>query len=156
LIGKHVIDKHLLDERLIDVRLINETRCRRSTMKISNRQIADVTILDVSGRVVAGEAVLLRDSVRGLIAGGETTIVLNLAEVPYIDSAGIGELASALVAVRKQSGCLGLLNLSRRVRDVLGIVKLLTVFQVFENEAEALAKFTVPQNYPRELRARAG
>jgi anti-sigma B factor antagonist len=125
-------------------------------MKISNRQIADVTILDVSGRMVAGEAVLLRDSVRSLIACGEKNIVLNLAEVPYLDSAGIGELVSALVAVRRESRCLALLNLSRRVREVLGIVKLLTVFQVFDNEAEALAAFTVPQDYPRELRARAG
>lgn len=125
-------------------------------MKISNRQTADVTILDISGRVVAGEAALLRDSIRNLIAGGETHIVLNLAQVPYIDSAGIGELVSALVAVRRQSGCLGLLSLTRRVRDILGIVKLLTVFQVFDNEAEALASFAVPQDYPRELRARAG
>jgi len=125
-------------------------------MKISNRQIADVTILDVSGRVVAGEAALLRESIRNLIACGEKNIVLNLAEVPYIDSAGIGELVSALVAVRRQSGCLELLNLSRRVRDVLEIVKLLTVFQVFANEVEALAAFSVPQSYARELAAQAG
>jgi anti-sigma B factor antagonist len=125
-------------------------------MKISNRQIADVTILDVSGRVVAGEAALLRESIRNLIARGEKNIVLNLAEVPYIDSAGIGELVSALVAVRRQSGCLELLNLSRRVRDVLEIVKLLTVFQVFANEVEALAAFSVPQSYARELAAQAG
>jgi anti-sigma B factor antagonist len=125
-------------------------------MKISNRQTADVTILDVSGRVVAGEAALLRESIRNLIGDGETHIILNLAEVPYIDSAGIGELVSALVAVRRESGCLGLLSLTRRVRDILGIVKLLTVFQVFDNEAEALASFTVPQDRPRELRARAG
>ncbi len=125
-------------------------------MKINNRQIADVTILDVSGRVVAGEAALLRDSVRGLIACREKNIVLNLAEVPYIDSAGIGELVSALVAIRRESGCLGLLNLSRRVRDVLGMVKLLPVFQVFDSEAEALAAFSVPQSYARELTARAG
>jgi anti-sigma B factor antagonist len=125
-------------------------------MKISTRQIAEVTILDVSGRVVAGEAALLRDSIRNVIARGEKNIVLNLAEVPYIDSAGIGELVSALVAVRRQSGCLGLLGLTRRVRDILEIVKLLTVFQVFANEAEALTTFTVPQSYARELAAHAG
>jgi anti-sigma B factor antagonist len=136
--------------------LIDEADVGEGTMKISNRQIADVTILDVSGRVVAGEAALLRESIRNLIACGEKNIVLNLAEVPYIDSAGIGELVSALVAVRRQSGCLGLLHLSRRVRDVLEIVKLLTVFQVFANEAEALAAFTVSQNYPGEFRAHAG
>jgi anti-sigma B factor antagonist len=136
--------------------LIDEADVGEGTMKISNRQIADVTILDVSGRVVAGEAALLRDSVRGLIACGEKNIVLNLAEVPYIDSAGIGELVSALVAVRRESGCLGLLSLTRRVRDVLEIVKLLTVFQVFASEGEALGAFSVPQNYARELSARAG
>jgi anti-sigma B factor antagonist len=135
---------------------INEPDVGEGTMKISNRQTADVTILDVSGRVVAGETALLRESIRNLIGDGETHIILNLAQVPYIDSAGIGELVSALVAVRRQSGCLGLLSLTRRVRDILGIVKLLTVFQVFDNEAEALASFTVPQDYPRELRARAG
>jgi anti-sigma B factor antagonist len=125
-------------------------------MRITNRQIADVTILDVSGRVVAGEAVLLRESIRDLITGGEKNIVLNLAEVPYIDSAGIGELVSALVAVRRESGCLALMNLTRRVHEVLEIVKLLTVFQIFRNEAEALAEFAVPQDYPRELTAQAG
>jgi anti-sigma B factor antagonist len=124
-------------------------------MKISNRRTADVTILDISGRVVAGEAVLLRDSVRSLIARGEKNIVLNLAEVPYIDSAGIGELVSALVAVRRDGGCMGLLHLTRRVRDVLGIVKLLPVFQIFDNEAQALAASAVPQNHSRELRVRA-
>jgi anti-sigma B factor antagonist len=136
--------------------LIDEADVGEGTMKISNRQIADVTILDVSGRVVAGEAAQLRESIRNLIARGEMNIVLNLAEVPYIDSAGIGELVSALVAVRRQSGCLGLLGLTRRVRDILEIVKLLPVFQVFANEAEALAAFTVPQSYARELAARAG
>ena len=124
-------------------------------MKISNRRIADVTILDISGRVVAGEAVLLRDSVRSLIARGEKNIVLNLAEVPYIDSAGIGELVSALVAVRRESGCMGLLHLTIRVRDVLEIVKLVPVFRIFDNEAQAVAAFTVPQNRSPELRARA-
>src|SRR6185312_12252438 len=91
------------------------TRFRRSTMKIINRQIADATILDVSGRVVAGEAVLLRESIRDLIARGKKNIILNLAGVPYIDSAGIGELVSALVAVRRESGSMELLNLTRRV-----------------------------------------
>ena len=113
-------------------------------MKISSRQIEDVTILDLSGRVVAGEAAMLRESIRDLLAGGKKDIVLNLAESPYIDSAGIGELVSALVAVRRESGSLALMNLSRRVHDVLGIVKLLTVFQIFRSEAEALANFAVP------------
>jgi anti-sigma B factor antagonist len=124
-------------------------------MKISDRQIGGVTILDISGRVVAGEAQLLRDSVRRLIARGERHIILNLAEAPYIDSAGIGELVSALVAVRRESGCLALLNPTRKVRDVLGIVKLLTVFQIFGSEAEALARFTMPHSHSQDLIARA-
>jgi anti-sigma B factor antagonist len=124
-------------------------------MKISNRQIAGVTILDISGRVVAGEAVQLRDSVRSLIGCGEKHIVVNLGEVPYIDSAGIGELVSALVAVRRESGCMGLLNLTRRVRDVLEIVKLVPVFRIFDNEAQAVAAFTALRDQSRELRARA-
>jgi anti-sigma B factor antagonist len=124
-------------------------------MKISNRQIEEVTILDVSGRVVAGEAAMLRESIRDLLADGEKHIVLNLAEAPYIDSAGIGELVSALVAVRRESGSLALMNLSRRVYDVLGIVKLLTVFQIFGSEAEALANSTVPQGSSQVLIAQA-
>jgi anti-sigma B factor antagonist len=135
--------------------LDRRTRLRRSIMKIVNRQIADTTILDVSGRVVAGEAALLRESMRDLIARGKKNIVLNLAEVPYIDSAGIGELVSALVAVRREFGSMELLNLTRRVRDALAIVKLLTVFPVFDNEAEALGRFTMP-HHSRELRAHAG
>jgi anti-sigma B factor antagonist len=124
-------------------------------MKISNRQIGDVTILDVSGRVVAGEAAMLRESIRDLLADGEKDIVLNLAEAPYMDSAGIGELVSALVAVRRESGSLALMNLSRRVHDVLGIVKLLTVFQIFRSEAEALANFAVLHGCPRVSMAQA-
>ena len=124
-------------------------------MKISGRQSADVTILDVSGRVVAGEAELLRAGVRDLLARGEKNIILNLADVPYIDSAGIGELVSALVAVRRESGRLALLSLSRRVREVLMTVKLLAVFQVFDNESEAVAAFAAPQGDSRKLIARA-
>src|SRR5689334_18484598 len=124
-------------------------------MKISSRQSGDVTILDLSGRVVAGEAELLRASVRDLLAGGEKSIVLNLADVPYMDSAGIGELVSALVAVRRESGRLELLSLSRRVREVLQTVKLLSVFQVFDNESDAVAAFTAPQDNSRELIVRA-
>jgi anti-sigma B factor antagonist len=125
-------------------------------MEIRNRQTEDVTIVDVSGRIVAGEAALLRASVRSLIASGEKHILLNLADVPYVDSAGIGELVSALVAVRRESGCLGLLNLSRKVREVLRIVKLLTVFEVFESERDALATLSVPHRHVQEWTARAG
>lgn len=111
-------------------------------MKMDVRKVGPVTVVDVSGRIVAGEdAALLRDSIDHLIARGENNIVLNLAEVPYIDSAGIGELVSSFVAVRRQSGSMKLLNPTRRVREILDIVKLLTAFQIFNNEAEALATF---------------
>jgi anti-sigma B factor antagonist len=125
-------------------------------MEVAKRQIGNVALIDISGRIVAGESLLLRDSVRELIAFHETNIVLNLQQVPYIDSAGIGELVSALVAVRRYGGSLKLLNLSRRVREVLEIVKLLSVFPVFDSEAEALATFTSPRGYAQPMVARAG
>ena len=126
-----------------------------ATMNISRRQSGDVTIFDVSGRVVAGEAELLRSSIRDTLARSEKKIILNLAEVPYIDSAGIGELVSALVAVRRESGRLELLSLSRRVHDVLQTVKLLNVFQVFENEGDAVAACAAAQDPSRECVAQA-
>jgi len=125
-------------------------------MQIRNRQIAEVTILDFCGRIVAGEdAALLRDSVRSLISRGEKNIVLNMEAVPYIDSAGIGELVSALVAVGRQGGCLKLLNLTRRVYEVLEIVRLVTVFEIFDNEAKALSTFPIAPAYPPAMRAQA-
>ncbi len=126
-------------------------------MKVQYRQVADVIIIDLSGRIVAGEeAALLRDSIRGLLERGEKKIFLNLAEVPYIDSAGIGELVRAYVAMERERGCLKLLHPTRKVREVLEIVRLTTVFEIFSSEAEALATETVPQNCPRSLLARAG
>jgi anti-sigma B factor antagonist len=136
--------------------LIDAPQKWRRNMKLSNRQIAQVSLVDVSGRIVAGEESTLRDSIRSLLAQGQNNIVLNLQQVPSIDSAGIGELVSALVAVRKQGGSLKLLNPSRRVREVLQIVKLVTVFQIFDNELEAIASVSVPRSYARALAARAG
>ena len=114
-------------------------------------------MVDVGGRVVAGDdAALLRDSIRTLLALGEKNIILNLGDVPYVDSAGIGELASAYVAIKKAGGCLALLNLTRRVREVLEIVHLVTVFQIFDSEDEALSEFKSSSFRPQELMARAG
>jgi anti-sigma B factor antagonist len=125
-------------------------------MQTRTRQIAEVTIVDLSGRIVAGEdAALLRDSIRTLISLGEKNIVLNMEAVPYIDSAGIGELVSAMVAVRKQGGSLKLLNLTRRVYEVLEIVRLVTVFEIFDDEGKALSTFPVTQSYAAAMRARA-
>jgi anti-sigma B factor antagonist len=125
-------------------------------MEVTKRQIGNVVLVDVSGRIVAGESLLLRKSIRQLLSDGESNIVLNLQHVPYIDSAGIGDLVSALVAVRREHGRLKLLNLTRRVHEVLEIVKLLTVFEVFASEPEALASFVAPQPYSDRMIARAG
>jgi anti-sigma B factor antagonist len=125
-------------------------------MRIQYRQVADAIIFDLDGRIVAGEeAALLRDSIRGVLDRGEKKIMLNLAEVPYIDSAGIGELVRAYVAIDRERGRLKLMNPTRKVREVLEMVKLDTVFQIFSTEVEALVTVTVPQDHCRNLVARA-
>src|SRR2546426_5250919 len=94
-------------------------------MKISNRQVDGVSIVDCSGRITLGEgSVTLRDTVRELLSKGRKKILLNLGEVNYIDSSGIGELVSAFTTVRNQGGELKLLNLTKKVHDLLQITKL--------------------------------
>src|ERR1035438_5301553 len=98
-------------------------------LKIDTREVAHVTILDVRGRIVLGDEIGdLRDAVRGLLAEGKKKIILNLAEVDYIDSSGVGELVGAFTTVRNAGGELKLLNLSQKVHDVLYVTKLYTVF----------------------------
>jgi anti-sigma B factor antagonist len=100
-------------------------------MKLSTRQVDGVTIVDCSGRITLGEgSVVMRDTVRELLSKGNKKIVLNLGEVNYIDSSGIGELVSAFTTTKNQGGELKLLNLTKRVRALLQITKLLTVFQL--------------------------
>ncbi len=112
------------------------------TMKVSTRQIDGVTILDLSGRITLGEgSVQLREAVRDLLAKGSKQILLNLGDVNYIDSSGIGELVSAYTAVRNQGGDLKLLNLTKKVHDLLQITKLYTVFDIRDDEASAVAAF---------------
>ena len=112
------------------------------TMKISPRQVDGVTILDCSGRITLGEgSVILRDAVRDLLSKGQKKILLNLGEVNYIDSSGIGELVSAFTTVRNQGGELKLLNLTKKVHDLLQITKLYTVFDVRDDEASAVRAF---------------
>ena len=113
-----------------------------SSVKISTRQVDGVTVLDVSGRITLGEgSVQLRDAVRDLLAKGQKHILLNLGDVTYIDSSGIGELVSAFTTVKNQGGELKLLNLTRKVHDLLQITKLYTVFDVKDDEASAIASF---------------
>jgi anti-sigma B factor antagonist len=112
------------------------------SMKISSRQVDGVAVLDCSGRITLGEgSVTLRDSVRELLGKGQKKILLNLADVNYIDSSGIGELVSAFTTVRNQGGELKLLNLTKKVHDLLQITKLYTVFDVKDDEASAVKAF---------------
>ena len=112
------------------------------TMKISSRQVDGVSILDCSGRITLGEgSITLRDSVRELLGKGQKNILLNLADVNYIDSSGIGELVSAFTTVRNQGGELKLLSLTKKVHDLLQITKLYTVFDVKDDEASAIKSF---------------
>jgi anti-sigma B factor antagonist len=112
-------------------------------MKVTSRQIDGVTILDLSGRITLGEgSVQLRDAIRDLLAKNSKLILLNLADVNYIDSSGIGELVAAYTTVRNQGGELKLLNLTKKVHDLLQITKLYTVFDVKDDEASAIASFT--------------
>ena len=113
------------------------------SMKTSNRQVNGVTIVDCSGRITLGEgSVTLRDTVRGLLAKGSKKILLNLGDVNYIDSSGIGELVSAYTTVRKEGGDLKLLKLTKKVHDLLQITKLYTVFDVKDDEAGAVKSFS--------------
>jgi anti-sigma B factor antagonist len=112
-------------------------------MKISTRQVDGITIVDCSGRITLGEgSITLRETVSGLLAKGDKKILLNLGDVNYIDSSGIGELVSAFTTVRKQGGDLKLLNLTKKVHDLLQITKLYTVFDVKDDEAVAIKSFS--------------
>lgn len=114
-------------------------------MKASTRQVSGVTIVDMSGRITLGEgSVILRDAIKDLLAKGQKKILLNLGDVSYIDSSGIGELVSGYTAVKNKSGDLKLLHLTKKVRDLLQITKLYTVFDVFTDESTALRSFTNP------------
>ena len=113
------------------------------TMKSSTRQVDGVTIIDLSGRITLGEgSSVLRDLVRQTVAKGNKKILLNLGDVTYIDSSGIGELVSAFTSVRNAGGELKLLNLTKKVHDLLQITKLYTVFDVKDDEAAAIQAFT--------------
>ena len=112
------------------------------TMKASSRQVNGVTVVDMSGRITLGEgSVVLRETVRDLLSKGEKKILLNLGNVTYIDSSGIGELVSAFTSVRNQGGELKLLNLTKKVHDLLQITKLYTVFDIKDDETAAIGAF---------------
>jgi anti-sigma B factor antagonist len=109
---------------------------------LNTRQIGDVNVVDVAGRITLGEgSSALRDSVREMVSKGQKKILLNLGEVSYIDSSGIGELVSAFTTVTNGGGQLKLLNLTKRVKDLLQITKLYTVFDVHDSEVTAIRAF---------------
>ena len=111
-------------------------------LTISTRQVEDVTVVDVSGRITLGEETsALRKAVRDLIDKGKKKIVLNLAEVSYIDSSGVGELVSSYTAVRNAGGELKLLNLTKKVHDLLQVTKLYTIFDIKDDEFMAVKSF---------------
>src|SRR3954452_11512446 len=111
-------------------------------MKASTRQVDGITIVDLSGRITLGEgSVVLCDTIRDVVSQGNKKILLNLGDVTYIDSSGIGELVSAFTSVRNQGGELKLLNLTKKVHDLLQITKLYTVFDIKDDEATAVGAF---------------
>jgi anti-sigma B factor antagonist len=112
------------------------------SVKLNTRQVGDVTVIDVSGRITLGEgSSALRDSLRELTAKGDKKILLNLGDVTYIDISGIGELVSGFTTVANAGGTMRLLSLTKRVKDLLQITKLYTVFEVYDDEAHAVRSF---------------
>ena len=112
-------------------------------MDIAERTVSDVTVLDLKGKMTLGEGdELLKDKINSLLASGKKKLVLNLEGVPYIDSAGLGEIVRTYTTVSRQGGSLKLLNLTKRIEDLLSITKLLTVFETFDTEAEAIQSFS--------------
>jgi anti-sigma B factor antagonist len=111
-------------------------------MTITERASGDVTILDVEGKILLGEGdVQLKRKIDELIEGGKTKLVLNLAQVPYMDSGGLGEIVRSYTTVKRAGGELKLLNATKRISDLLTITKLITVFEMHEDEAASVASF---------------
>ena len=112
-------------------------------MQIQERAVGDVMVLDLKGKITLGEGdELLKDKVNSLVNQGHKKVILNLADVPYIDSAGLGEVVRTYTTVSRQGGSLKLLNLTKRITDLLSITKLLTVFETFDSENEAVRSFS--------------
>ncbi|HYM26303.1 MAG TPA: STAS domain-containing protein [Vicinamibacterales bacterium] len=112
-------------------------------MQIQERAAGDVMVLDLKGKITLGEGdELLKDKVNSLVNQGHKKVILNLADVPYIDSAGLGEIVRTYTTVSRQGGSLKLLNLTKRITDLLAITKLLTVFETFDSESDAVKSFS--------------
>lgn len=112
-------------------------------MQIEERSVGDVTVLDLKGKMTLGEGdEQLRDKINSLVQQGHRKIVLNLEGVPYLDSAGLGEIVRTYTTISRQGGSLKLLNLTKRITDLLSITKLLTVFETYDSEADAVRSFS--------------
>jgi anti-sigma B factor antagonist len=111
-------------------------------MEIQERVLENVVVVDLNGKLTIGEGdALLREKIDSLIQQGHTNLLLNLGEVPYVDSAGLGEIVRTFTTVKHQGGTLKLVNLTKRIKDLLTITKLLTVFETYDSEAEAVGSF---------------
>jgi anti-sigma B factor antagonist len=111
-------------------------------MEIAERVVNDVTVLDLKGKMTLGEGdELLKDKINSLLSQGRKKLLLNLEGVPYIDSAGLGEVVRTYTTVSRQGGSLKLLNLTKRIEDLLSITKLLTVFETYDSESEAVTSY---------------
>jgi anti-sigma B factor antagonist len=112
-------------------------------MQIEERPTGDVIVLDLKGKMTLGEGdELLKDKINSLVHQGRRKVVLNLEGVPYIDSAGLGEIVRTYTTISRQGGSMKLLNLTKRITDLLSITKLLTVFETYDNEADAVRSFS--------------
>jgi anti-sigma B factor antagonist len=113
-------------------------------MTISERTIGDVVVVDVSGKITLGDGgdAILKDKLRSLVQQGQKKLLLNLADVAYVDSAGLGAIVQSYATVTKQGGGLKLVNTTTRIKDLLAITKLLTVFDTFDSEAEAVTSYS--------------
>ena len=113
-----------------------------ATLRATYREAGGVTVVDLGGRITLGEgSALLRKTIRELLEERRSNIILNLADVDYIDSSGIGELVSAFTGVRNRGGSLKLLQLTKKVHDLLQLTKLFTVFDVYSDESTAVRSF---------------
>jgi|SRR5258705_6862245 anti-sigma B factor antagonist len=112
-------------------------------MQIEERPTGDIVVLDLKGKMTLGEGdELLKDKINSLVHQGRRKVVLNLEGVPYIDSAGLGEIVRTYTTISRQGGSMKLLNLTKRITDLLSITKLLTVFETYDNEADAVRSFS--------------
>jgi len=111
-------------------------------MKIEKRKKGDVVILDIKGKILLGDGIdELRETINGVIQNNETKLLLNFADVPYLDSTGLGEVVRSYTSLRKEGGMVKIVNLTNKVQDLLSVTKLITVFETFEDEEKAVESF---------------